>query len=59
MLSLEKAVPNGLKEDKCKKITLCDCPPIPYVPKSDCVLETVSTFKDQSLKTQIGKGTEL
>jgi hypothetical protein len=34
-------------------------PPIPYVPKKDCVQETVSVFKDNHLKTQIGEGLEL
>ncbi len=33
--------------------------PIPYVPKKDCVQETVSAYKDNHLKTQIGKGMEL
>jgi hypothetical protein len=44
---------------RCKKITLRERPPIPYVPEKDCVQEMVSAFKDQSLKTQIGKVTEL
>ena len=33
--------------------------PIPYLPKKDCVQETVSAYKDNHLKTQIGKGMEL
>jgi hypothetical protein len=57
-MSLAKAVTNGLKDRKCKKITLRKCLPIPYVPEKDCVQEMVSAFKDQSLKTQISKGTE-
>ncbi len=59
MRSLAKAVPNALKDRKCKKITLRKHPPIPYVPKKDCVQETVSSFKDNHLKMHIGKGTEL
>jgi hypothetical protein len=55
-MSLAKATLKGLKECKCKKIMP---PPIPYVPKKDCVQETVSAFKAESLKTQIGDGTEL
>jgi hypothetical protein len=58
-MSLAKAVPGGLKYHKCKKTALCECPPIPYVPKKDCVQEMVSAFKDNHFKTQIGKGMEL
>ncbi len=59
MMSLAKAVPDGLKDRKCKKSALCERPPIPYVPKKDCVQETVSAYKDNHLKTQIGEGMEL
>jgi hypothetical protein len=58
-MSLAKAAPKGLKDRECKKITLRKRPRIPYIPTKDCVQETVSAFKDHSLKTQIGKGTEL
>jgi hypothetical protein len=58
-ISLAKAVPDGLKDRECKKITLCKCTPIPYVPEKDCVQQTVSAFKDNHLKMQIGKGMEL
>ncbi len=58
-MSLAKAVPNGLKDRECKKTALCECPPIPYVPEKDCVQETVSAYKDNHLKTQIGEGMEL
>jgi hypothetical protein len=47
------------KDHECKKAALHECPPIPYVPKKDYVLETVSAFKDDHLKTQIGKGMKL
>ncbi len=60
MMSLVKAVPDGLKGCKCKRITLHKRPPIPYVPKKDSVQETMSALKNnQSLKTQIGEGVEL
>ena len=59
VMSLAKAVPDGLKDCKCKKITLCKCPLIPYVPKEDCVHEMVSALKDNHLKMQINKGMEL
>jgi hypothetical protein len=57
MMSLAKAALKGLKDHECKNITLRECPPIPYFPKNDCVQETFSAFKDQSLKMLIGKGT--
>jgi hypothetical protein len=56
---LAKAALEGLKDCECKRITLRKCPPIPYVPKKDSVQETVSALKAESLKTQIGVGTEL
>jgi hypothetical protein len=59
-MSLAKAVPDGLKDCECERITLCECPLVPYVPKKDIVQETVSALKnDQSLKTSIGEGAEL
>jgi hypothetical protein len=58
-MSLAKVVPNGLKDRKCKKIDLRKNSPIPYVPEKDCVQEMVLSFKDQHLKMQINKGTEL
>ncbi len=58
-MSLVKAVPDGLKEHECEKTALRERPPIPYIPKKDCVQETVSAYKDNHLKTQIGEGMEL
>jgi hypothetical protein len=58
-MSIEKATLKGLKDRKCKKTTLCKCPPTPYVPKNNCVQELVSALKAKSLKTQIGVGMEL
>jgi hypothetical protein len=58
-MSLGKAVPDGLKDHKCKKIALRKCPPIPYVPNKDSVHKTVSTFKENHIKTQISKEMEL
>ncbi len=58
LMSLAKAMPNSLKDRKCKKIALRKCPPIPYVPKKHCVHKMDLSFKDNHLKTQIGKGTE-
>jgi hypothetical protein len=59
MMSLAKAAPEGLKDCKCKRITLHKCPLIPYVPEKDSVQEMVSVLKTESLKTQIGVGMEL
>jgi hypothetical protein len=42
-----------------RKITLRKCPPISCVPEKDSIQEMVSALKAESLKTQIGKGTEL
>ncbi len=58
-MSLAEAVPGGLKDCKCKKMALCERPPIPYVPEKDSVQETVPSFKDNHLKTLIKEGTEL
>jgi hypothetical protein len=58
-MSLEKSVPGGLKYCECEKMALRECPPIPQVPEKDSVQETVSSFKDNHLKTLINKGTEL
>ncbi len=58
-MSLAKVAPDGLKDCKCKKMTLCERPPIPYVPEKDSVQETVSSFKEAPLKTLIKEGTEL
>ncbi len=58
-MSLAKAPPDSPKDCECKKNDLPKCPPILYFPKKDCVQETVSDFKDNHLKMQIGKGADL
>jgi hypothetical protein len=59
MSCLAKSVPNGLKDHKCKNITLQrKWPAFLCVFKKDCVQEMVSAFKDNHLKMHIGKGTE-
>jgi hypothetical protein len=58
-MSIVKAVPEGIKDHKCKRFALQECPPVPYVPEKDPVQETVSLLKsDQSLKTTIGADAE-
>ncbi len=58
-MSLVKAVPKGLKDCECKKMALREHPPIPYVLEKDSVQETVSSYKDNHLKTLIKEGMEL
>jgi hypothetical protein len=59
-MSLAKAVPKGIRDKECKRFTLREPPPEPYVPEKDPVQETVSTLKsDQSLKTTIWEDAEL
>ncbi len=58
-MSLAKAAPNGLKDHKCKKMALRERPLILYVPEKDSVQETVSSYKENHLKTLIKEGTEL
>jgi hypothetical protein len=59
-MSLSKAVPKGIRDKGCKRFTLQEPPPVPYVPEKDPVQETISALKsDQSLKTTIGEDAEL
>jgi hypothetical protein len=58
-MSLAKAAPDSLKDCECEKMALRECPPIPYVSEKDTVQETVSSYKDNHLKTLIKEGTEL
>jgi hypothetical protein len=59
-MSIAKAVPKGIKDRECKRFTLQERPPVPYVPEKDPVQETVSLLKsDQSLKTTIRVDAEL
>jgi hypothetical protein len=59
MMSLAKALPNGLKNRECKKMALRERPLIPYVPEKDGMQETISANKDNHLKMLISEGTEL
>jgi hypothetical protein len=40
-------------------MALRERPPIPYVPEKDSLQETVSSYKDNHLKTLIKEGSEL
>jgi hypothetical protein len=44
-MSLAKAVPEGIKDRECKRFTLQERPPVPYVPEKDPVQETVYLLK--------------
>jgi hypothetical protein len=60
MMSITKAVPEGIKDRECKRFALQECPPVPYKPEKDPVQESVSLLKsDQSLKTTIEADAEL
>jgi hypothetical protein len=59
-LSIAIAVSEGIKDRKCERFALRECPLVPYVLKKDPVQESVSLLKsDQSLKTTIGADAEL
>jgi hypothetical protein len=60
MMSLAKAVSEGIRDKECKRFALQVSPPVPYVPEKDPVKETVSALKsDQNLKMTIGADAEL
>jgi hypothetical protein len=60
MMSLAKAVLEGIRNKECKRFALQEHPPVPYVPEKDPIQEMVSALKsDQSLKTTIGEDAEL
>jgi hypothetical protein len=61
-MSLAKAVPEGIRDNECKRFALHERPPAPNVPEKDPIQKTVSALKvtsDQSLKTTIGEDAEL
>jgi hypothetical protein len=58
MMSLAKAVPEGIRDKECKRFALRERPPVPS--EKDPVQEMVSALKsDQSLKTTIREDAEL
>jgi hypothetical protein len=60
MMSLVKAVPNGIKDKECERFALQERSPFPYVLEKDPIQEIVSALKsDQSLKTTFRDDTEL
>ncbi len=58
-MSMEKMVPDHLKPRECKRIKLCEPPPVPYVPEKDEVQDEISKMRNMKIKTQIKKDTTL
>jgi hypothetical protein len=58
-MSLLKSVPEGLKPRKCKRIKLCEPPPVPYMPTKDKVQDEVVKLRNLEIKTMIEKDTTL
>jgi hypothetical protein len=54
-MSLLKSVPEGLKPHKCKRVKLCEPPPVPYVPMKDKVQDEVAKLRNLEIKTTIEK----
>jgi hypothetical protein len=54
-MSLLKSVPEGLKPRKCKRIKLCELPPVPYVPTKDEIQDEVVKLRNLEIKTMIEK----
>ncbi len=42
MMSLAKAVPDGIKDKERERLALQERPPVPYMPEKDPVQETVT-----------------
>jgi hypothetical protein len=58
-MSLLKSVPEGLKPRECKRVKLCEPPPVPYVPMKDKVQDEVVKLRNLEIKTTIKKDTML
>jgi hypothetical protein len=56
-MSLLKSVPEGLKPRECKRVKLCEPPPVPYVPTKDEVQDEVAKLRNLKIKTTIEKDT--
>ena len=58
-MSLLKSVPEGLKPRECKRVKLCEPPPVSYVPTKDKVQDEVAKLRNLEIKTTIEKDTTL
>ncbi len=54
-MGLLKSVPEGLKPRKCKRVKLCEPPPVLYVPTKDKVQDEVVKLRNLEIKTTIEK----
>jgi hypothetical protein len=58
-MSMSKMVPERLKPQECKRVKLCEPPPVPYMPEKDKVQDEVSKKRNMEIKTTIEKDTML
>ncbi len=52
-MSKSKTVPEGLKDQECKKGSRMKCPKIPYVPVVSLVQDAVNTAKEYPMKIKL------
>ncbi len=58
-MSNSKAVPEGLKDQKCEKGSRAKHPPIPYVPVVNPVQDVVNTMKEHPMKIKLPDKTKI
>ncbi len=58
-MSMTKTASDGFKSRECKRIKLCEPPPVPYVPVRDEVQDEVARMRNMEIKTTIEKDTTL
>ncbi len=58
-MSLSKSVLEGLKPRECKRLKLCELPPVPYVPTKDKVQDEVVKLRNLEIKIRIEEDTTL
>jgi hypothetical protein len=54
-MNLVKFVPEGLRPQECKRMKLCEPPPVPYVPDKDEVQEEITKLQNLQIKTSLEK----
>jgi hypothetical protein len=58
-MSILKSIPEGLKPQDCKRVKLCEPPPVPYVLTKDKVQDEVAKLRNLEIKITIKKDTTL
>jgi hypothetical protein len=58
-MSILKFVPEGLKPRECKRVKLCEPPPVLYVSTKDKVQDEVAKLRNLKIKTTMEKDTTL